>query len=260
MKPCGVITLLTDFGLQDPYVAEMKGVLLSLNPKAELVDLSHLIPTGQVPVAAFRLWRAYRHFPKGTVHLAVVDPGVGTSRRLLLAVSESYFFLAPDNGLLSPVLQETDARLYALDPSWVRWKKASGSTFHGRDLLAPAAVALSLGKAPRQLGKPIRRIASLSLWATGKGGRVDGNIIDVDHFGNLITNIQESHLARKRKFQVCYKTHRFSTLERAYETGKGTGPIALIGSSGLLEIALPQGNAQQLLKGRLGEKVVVQYE
>ena len=257
MKACGVITLLSDFGLQDSYVAEMKGVLLKLNPKAKLVDISHLIPAGDIRVAALRLWRSYRHFPEGSVHLAVVDPDVGTSRKLLLAVSDSHFFLAPDNGLLSPVLQETRARCYALNPP--KGKKTS-PTFHGRDFLAPAASTLSLGKAPQQLGHPFTPTTTFSLFATEKGGRVEGKIIDVDRFGNLITNIRGSLLTQKKKFEVRCRSWRFASLEETYGNAKRAKPVALIGSSGLLEIAVTQGNAQQALQGSVGQKVLVQVE
>ena len=257
MKACGVITLLSDFGLQDPYVAEMKGVLLNLNPKAELVDISHLIPSGEIPIGAFRLWRAYRHFPKGTVHLAVVDPGVGTSRALLLAVSEDYFFLAPDNGLLSLALEETDARCYALEPR--PWNRTGGATFHGRDLLAPAAAALSVGKEPKRLGRPVGHTQSLPFWATPRQKRLEGRVIDVDRFGNLITNIRESLLRRKGKFEIQYRNRRFLSLNKTYGNKKGSAPIALIGSCALLEIALPHGNAQKALRGCVGQKVTVRY-
>ena len=257
MKACGILTLLSDFGLRDPYVAEMKGVLLSLNPRVRLVDISHWVPPGEVSVGAFRLWRAYRHFPKGTIHLAVVDPGVGTSRRLLLAASDDYFFLAPDNGLLSPVLEETGACCYVLEPR--PWRRASGATFHGRDLLAPAAAALSLGKSPHRLGRPIRRVESFSLWAGTVGSRAEGRIIDIDHFGNLITNIRESLLMRKKGFEIRYRGRRFSSLGKTYGNRRRPTPIALIGSSGLLEIALPQGSAERTLRGSIGQKVTVRY-
>ena len=257
MKACGVITLLSDFGLQDPYVAEMKGVLLTLNPKAELVDIGHSVPPGEVPIGAFRLWRAYRHFPKGTVHLAVVDPGVGTSRKLLLAASGDYFFLAPDNGLLSPVLEETDTRCYALELR--PWNRGSGATFHGRDLLAPAAAELSLGKEPKRLGRPVGQVQSLPFWAVLRKKRVEGQIIDVDRFGNLITNIRESLLRQKGKFEIQYRNRRFLSLNKTYGNKKRSTPIALIGSCALLEIALPRGNAQKALRGCIGQKVTVRY-
>ena len=258
MKPCGVITLMSDFGIQDSYVAEMKGVLLSLNPRAQVVDLGHLIPAQETSVASFRLWRAYRHFPKGTIHLAVVDPGVGTSRKLLLAVSADYFFLAPDNGLLSPILQETKTTCYVLNGP--RWRRGSGSTFDGRDRLAPAAAFLSLGKSPKKLGRPLRQVIRRPLWAVSKRkGLLEGKIIDIDRFGNLITNIRASYLTSKRNIRVNYRRLRLSTLKKTYGPGKHR-PMALMGSAGVLEIALPQGNAQKFLRGSVGQKVTVHYE
>ena len=259
MKPCGIITLLSDFGLQDPYAAEMKGVILSINPKASLVDLGHLVPAQKISVGSFRLWRAYRHFPKGTIHLAVVDPGVGTSRKLILAVSTTYFFLAPDNGLLSPILEETPMRCYDLNPP--RWREAKGFTFHGRDLLAPAAALLSLGKPPQRLGRPFKRVTRHPSWIITKNrGTVDGKIIDIDRFGNLITNIAVSQLSAERRVHIFYQKVHLSTVERTYGLRKRSRPIAVIGSAGLLEIALPQGNAQKALKGAVGQKITVRYD
>jgi len=259
MKPSGVITLLSDFGLDDPYVAEMKGVILGLNPKARLVDISHTVAPQQISVAALRLWRAYRHFPRGTVHLAVVDPGVGTSRDLLLAVSPDYFFLAPDNGLLDSVFQgQRLPACYALRPSQTR--RTVSATFHGRDRLAPAAALLSLGKAPAKLGKPLKRKWKRSFWPLLRsGGTVGGKIVDVDRFGNLITNIRASNLSHNRPFRILYRRWRFRSLFKTYGLRPRRKPVALIGSAGLLEIALPQGNAQAFLKARLGENVTVRH-
>src|SRR3989442_757448 len=181
-----IITLLTDFGIADGYVAEMKGVLLSRAPQATLVDVSHQVPVGDIRAGQYVLSRTWHQFPRGTVHLAVVDPGVGTERRALVAESAGHRFLAPDNGLLS--FLPADARFFALPiPS------QAAPTFHGRDLFAPAAAALSLGEPVESLGTAVTDSVRAPLpIPRGEGGTIIREVIYIDHFGILTCAITRS--------------------------------------------------------------------
>ncbi len=254
--PCGIITLLTDFGLQDEYVACLKGVILGLNPRAVLVDLSHAVPPQDIRAGAFVLAAAAPYFPPGTVHLAVVDPGVGTSRRALAARARNQFWVGPDNGLFHLIVAgQADFEIVSLENSEFFLPQVS-PTFQGRDLFAPVAAHLSLGVELRRLGPVITDPVQLP-WPEAHFGpeEVRGEIIYVDRFGNLVSNIAAE------AFQAWLKSGRFRlqagpvTLSRLHRTYGEAAPgtiLLLPGSHGFLEIACVQGSAAARLQAGAG--------
>ena len=255
-----LITLLTDFGDHDYFVASMKGVLLSINPNITVVDLSHQIPPHAVEQAAYVLASCYRYFPEGTVHIAVVDPGVGTSRRALLAKTSRHLFLAPDNGLLTAVLQdEPDVRIWAIDQAHRR--KAEGPTFDGRDLFAPVGALLTTGRSADSFGRgvddAIRLPAAAPHW---EGDALIGRIAHVDRFGNLISNVgyrdlDQAYGTRMRTVRIRLGSATIAGLVLSYAEGDPHRPHALINSNGQVEIFLKEGSAAERLAVSRGARV-----
>ena len=190
-----IITLTTDFGVGSRYVAAMKGVILSINPQAQIVDLSHAVPPHDIRPGAIVLAETARWFPPGTIHVAVVDPGVGSKRRIVYAQIGTQHFVAPDNGLLSRLASlDRPSKIVGVDePQY--WLPEVSRTFHGRDIMAPVAARLSLGLAPEKLGPPLKQLVELP-WAEVQQvpNRIEGEVIEVDSFGNLITNITRAML------------------------------------------------------------------
>jgi S-adenosylmethionine hydrolase len=252
-----IITLLTDFGNQDPYVGAMKGVILSLNPEAVLVDLTHEVPPQDTIAGAFLLSEAAPYFPPGTIHLAVVDPGVGTPRRALAAKARDKFWVGPDNGLFHLAFQEApDLELVSLgNPDYFR--ESVSSTFQGRDIFAPVAAHLSLGTPLHALGPPITDPVALS-WpqATFTPEAVRGEIVYVDGFGNLVSNIKGSDLLAwlsEKSHVIILGSLTLKGLAHTYGDVASGEFLALVGSHGYLEIACARGNAAKRLgvgKGR----------
>jgi S-adenosylmethionine hydrolase len=243
-----IVTLLTDFGTADGYVGEMKGVLATLAPSAVVMDVAHDVAPQDVDGARLALARYWRRFPEGTVHLVVIDPGVGSARGALAATSEGRFLVGPDNGVLSPALLHADARCVSLPlPS------GAAPTFHGRDVFAPAAAQLALGAALETLGPEedepvIRRTPEATRRADGG---VRGEVITVDRFGNAVTN-----LLAMRGGEVRVGTLALPVRRTYADVGSGE-PLALVGSSGLVEIAVRDGNAAGKLGLRRGSEVVL---
>ena len=204
--PSGIVTLLTDFGLRDSYVGTMHAVLLSRCPQIRhIVDLTHEIPHQDVAAGAFQWAQASPYFPIGTVHVAVVDPGVGSDRRALVALDGGHAFVAPDNGLLGAVLGE-EARIFELDLERFALPSVS-RTFHGRDVFAPAAAALAGGTPPEQLGEPVSQLQPSPLpkfERDAQTGALVGEIQSVDHFGNLISNLPGDELTGEKSGLVCH--------------------------------------------------------
>jgi S-adenosylmethionine hydrolase len=237
-----IVTLLTDFGTRDWYVAAMKGILLAEAPGVTLVDLTHAIPPGDVAEAAFTLTAAAAHFPPDTVHVAVVDPGVGSRRRLLALEARGQRFLAPDNGLLSWLLPEPGAPLEGVR-SIERpdlYRPAVGATFHGRDRFAPVAAALARGAVvPRELGPTVRDPVRLSATPPRRDGEVlVGEVIHVDHFGNLVTNLPSPWVATAVVLVAEVAGHRAVRRVSHYaELGPDEAGV-LPGSLGTLELSL----------------------
>ena len=268
-----IITLTTDFGLTDAYVAAMKGVILGINPEAKLIDICHSIKPQNIPQAAFVLSTAYQFFPQKTVHLVVVDPGVGTKRRAIILRTPSADFIAPDNGVLSYVIQESSAKPAAdnvnlqeieLEPGLEAvaitkpqfWRTPISSTFHGRDLFAPVAALLSLGFPPIDFGEAITSLIMLPLPQAYRrpDGSLVGHVLHIDTFGNLITNIKGSDLLlAKQSITVEIGNHVISGLSRTYAEGQGL--LTLIGSSGYLEVSLKGGSASAFLEAEVGSEV-----
>ena len=253
--PLGLITLLTDFGDRDSFVASMKGVILTINPHSTLVDLSHQLPPHSVEDAAYLLKSCYRYFPEGTVHVAVVDPGVGTARRPLIAQSEHYFFLAPDNGLLTLILAE-DRKMEVREIENADYRLTSpGHTFDGRDLFAPAAAWLTKQQPFASFGRLIDDCKTFTIAKPKWEAMVlVGEIVHVDRFGNLISNLTPQHVEEVREITkrpnplIRIAGHTIDGLVESYHEGDARVPHALINSNGQLEIFLKEGSAASLLQ------------
>lgn len=256
-KPGGVITLTTDFGLGDSFVGAMKGVIATLAPAARTIDLTHGIAAQDVRASAFQVRHAWTYFPAGTVHVIVVDPGVGSSRPILLALQDGHAFLAPDNGLLSGVLAP-HAVVRELDTAKVALPRVS-RTFHGRDLFAPAAARLARGEAPEDLAP--REVAPRRLeWPRARalaGGGFEASVEVVDRFGNAITCLREDELepARARGW-VARVAGRELPIAGTYAEVERGEPLALLGSSGCWEVAVRDGDAARALGLERGAPVV----
>lgn len=278
------IVLTTDFGNVDAYVGVMKGVILSINPQASIIDLSHQVQPQNLQQAAFLLGSAHQYFPPEAIHVVVVDPGVGTQRRILLLVTPTARFLAPDNGVLTQVLLDhlpnpphqpgqvpvtvtipDNCSVYALsNPEY--WLQPVSNTFHGRDIFAPVAAHLSLGVGPAELGERVEQVAWLpSPEPVQEGGVIRGQVIYQNHFGNLITNIPQRLLAQADQVTVTIKGKSIRGLSRTFHDDPGlslSSPseknlLALIGSQGYLEIAVRDGSAALALPAQAGESVSV---
>ncbi|HVP77139.1 MAG TPA: SAM-dependent chlorinase/fluorinase [Thermodesulfobacteriota bacterium] len=256
-----VITLLTDFGTKDHYVASMKGVILKINPRCRLIDITHEVSPHDIREGAFILANAYSYFPEGTIHLSVVDPGVGGTRKPILLVTPNYCFVGPDNGLFTIVAQkERVKQIIALDEQKYHLSKVS-ATFHGRDIFAPAAGHLSLGVHPGAFGHEIESLSGLKFEGPFiREGKLLGGILHIDTFGNLVSNIDEEGLfrfARKHPFVIRAGGKTIRGLKRGYWEGKKGELIALLGSGGFLEISVREGNAQRALKAKRGDPVEI---
>ncbi len=251
MQPNSIITLITDFGNTDDYVGVMKGVMLSVNPDLRFTDITHSIPPQDIKKAALILYKAYKYFPEGTVHLVVVDPGVGSKRNPIIVEIEKYFFVAPDNGVLSLVLTDKFTA-YKITNG-----KPESTTFHGRDVFAPVAAKLASGIQVSSLAKPVSSIVR-HLFSSPKkiADGILGEVVDVDHFGNVITNISRS-LANSDKFIVEIKRR---TIDRISKTYEGKKPIAIWGSSDLLELSVPNGSFAEIFKVHRGDKVTIKFQ
>jgi len=256
-----VITLLTDFGLKDPYVASMKGVILSINPKCTLVDITHQVNPHDIREGAFILAQTYSTFPKGTIHLAVVDPGVGSPRNPVLFVTKNYFLIGPDNGLFSIALKAETVKQAVVLTNQKFFLSEISSTFHGRDIFAPVAAYLSLGVKPESFGPLFKSWHEISFPDPAmKQGNLTGEIVHVDAFGNLVSNIDRKSLlqfSKGRFFVIKIAKRTMRGLKKGYWEGRKDEPMALIGSGGFLEISIREGNAQKILKVKRGDRVIV---
>ena len=259
-----LITLLTDFGDHDYFVASMKGVILSINPESHLVDLSHHIAPQDIEQAGYLLSACYRCFPEGTVHVAVVDPGVGSGRRALLVSTGRYYFLAPDNGLLTRILrEETDVTVRRIEDCEYR-RTAEGTTFDGRDLFAPVAAWLTMGTPPSSFGPSIDDPRLLPIPEPQR--RTDalvGRIEYVDRFGNLISNVTLGHM---REFETSVGRlpvrlriggHALEGLVASYSEGPSDRPAALVNSNGRVEVFVNGKSAARHLSLGVGAEIVV---
>lgn len=254
----GVITITTDFGHKGPFVAIMQGVILSRYPEAKIIDLMHDIPAQWPPEAGFWVSRSYRWFPGGSIHLAIVDPGVGTERDILIVEHDGHTFMAPDNGLLGPLLDTaTSTRVYRLDTLRLDLPEPS-ATFHGRDIFAPVAADLASGRLT------VGDVATETKeWVPGwidepevTAGRVTGVIVTVDTFGNLISNIDASLVEGMASPVVSIAGHEVPML-RTYGQAKPGDYLALVNSFGVVEIARAEGDAAEGLGSARGAPLVI---
>jgi S-adenosylmethionine hydrolase len=259
-----IVTLLTDFGMRDHYVAAVKGVLLNINPSLYLVDITHEISPQNIGEGAFVLGSSFRYFPEGTIHLAVVDPGVGGKRQGLAAATEGHFFVGPDNGLFDWAFSfEPPLRVVALENPAYRLPQPS-TVFHGRDIFAPAAGHLSIGLALEELGPPVnyrRRLPGRLVLQEQK--ELQGEVIYIDRFGNLISNIEIPPAAGGRHLQdlqVYLGTVQLLVGPRTYEEGPRLQPFVLIGSSSLLEVSVRNGSAHEITGCSVGTSLLVRRQ
>ncbi|MDH5783922.1 MAG: S-adenosyl-l-methionine hydroxide adenosyltransferase family protein [Candidatus Bathyarchaeota archaeon] len=261
-----IISLLSDFGLKDPYVPEMKAVILSICPEARIVDISHEIEKFNIRNGAFVLASAAPYFPKGTIHVAVVDPGVGTKRRTILIVTKRAFYVGPDNGLLMLSAQRQGINhVYHVTNKRFMLPQVS-RTFHGRDIFAPTAAYLAKGHAPSESGPEINdyvvpKFAKPSL----RKNVLFGEVLHIDDFGNVVTNVSMRELEKigikeGDRFHVKLKKDIITLkLCIAYGEVKAKQPLAIIGSHSFLEISVNQGNAARKFKVEIGEAVQVSF-
>jgi S-adenosyl-L-methionine hydrolase (adenosine-forming) len=257
----GIITVTTDFGHQGPFVGVMKGVMLSRFPGARIIDLTHEIVVHWPAEAGFWLARSFEYFPQGTVHVAVVDPGVGTARDIVAVVAKGHAFLAPDNGLLAPISgAHPDAEIVRLDPAALAryGLKRPSATFHGRDIFAPLAAELAAGRCqPHTLGERTRSL--VPAWVDEPSRQEDGvtgMVITIDNFGNLITNIDASLLERFKEPHVYAGGHTLRLL-RTYADVQPGDYLALVNSFGVVEIARAEQSAAEGLGLSRGAPVIV---
>ena len=260
-----IITLLTDFGVEDEYVGIMKGVILTINPAATIVDISHHIDPQDLLRAAYMIQASYKYFPPGTVHVAVVDPGVGSDRDIIAVKTKEHILLAPDNGVLT--FLNNDKRIEAIvrveNPDY--FLDTVSQTFHGRDIFAPVAAHLSAGLDISKLGPPLdqRNLVTLCIHEpyVSENDELIGTIASIDRFGNLITNIDEKTLKKFRKtasgtrLEIQMGEYKMIGLSQSYESVEPQSALAIMGSRGYLEIAVSCGNAEQHFIAEKGDIV-----
>jgi len=255
-----LITLTTDFGYRDSFVGVMKGVIAGINPQAQVIDLTHGIPPQDVMAAALALRHSIAYFPRGTIHVVVVDPGVGGGRRPLLIESAGNFFIGPDNGALSLAAAAAESmQIFQLSNPEYRLKPIS-ATFHGRDIFAPAAAHLSLGVAPAAFGEQLTSLTELRIPKVSQShNRLEGEVVYIDGYGNLFTNIEEHDLTAlpRDKLTVVIGSSLIRGLAPSYDSVTTGELVALVNSWGGLEIAAYKGNAQQKCGVVVGDKVVL---
>jgi S-adenosylmethionine hydrolase len=258
-----IITLTTDFGVADWFVGAMKGVILGLQPRAVLVDITHEIAPGDIRAGAFALAASHGYFPRGTIHVAVVDPGVGSRRGAIAVQTTNYFFVGPDNGVLSLALgREKSKAIHRIANEQLLLHPIS-DTFHGRDVFAPVAAHLSAGAPIQKLGPPIQDFLRLN-WPTPRIGRNEaaGEIVYIDRFGNAITNVADSALSAfdRDRCEVSIKSikrKRLCPVCSFYQAVPAGQPVAVFGSSGFLEIAVNGGSAAKSLRLKIGDRATV---
>ncbi len=248
--PRPIITLTTDFGLSDHFAGTMKGVILSICPTAELIDITHQVSPFEITEAAFVISQAYRYFPRRTVHLIVIDPGVGTARRPILAEAAGQFFVAPDNGVLSMIYAREKHKVRAIT-SDKHFLKPVSRTFHGRDIFAPTAAHLAKGARPAAFGRLIEDYCRLRFGEPLRTGKRiwQGTILKTDHFGNLITNLHISEFPDldSRPFHLLCGQVTIDHLNATFAEGAPGEPLAVVGSSGYLEIVANRDSAAKIL-------------
>ncbi|MEX1012012.1 MAG: SAM-dependent chlorinase/fluorinase [Balneolaceae bacterium] len=255
-----IITLTTDFGLKDHYVGVLKAVILGILPDAKLIDISHEIPPQDVMAGAWVVRNSASWFPNGTVHLVVVDPGVGTDRKPVALEIDGHYFVGPDNGIFSLIADDRNYKACTLNRKEF-WRENLSKTFHGRDIFAPVAAHLANGTVLEELGDPLEELVTYR-WAKPIADRdgIQGWIVHIDSYGNLITNIPESmvrEVASGRRVKIYIGNtilHEMSSTFADVEEGE---PAAYVGSAGMVEVAVNKGNAGELLSVRKGAQISI---
>jgi len=258
-----IITLTTDFGADSPYVAQMKGVILSINPEVRIIDVTHTIPPQDVRQGALVMADVAHWFPPKTIHTAVVDPGVGTARKIIYARIGQHDFVAPDNGLLSRLALSTPPSTINTVAEREFWLPDVSATFHGRDIMAPVAARLSLGLEPSRLGPRQEELMRLD-WAEAcvTGNKIEGTVQSIDSFGNLITDISAdalAHAPRGEEVAIVCDDHETHGIFNAYADQPEMTLIALVGSSGKLELAIVGESAAVMLGVPVGTPVTIKW-
>ncbi|MGH9455251.1 MAG: SAM hydrolase/SAM-dependent halogenase family protein [Terriglobia bacterium] len=262
-----LITLTTDFGLSDHFVGTMKGVILNINPAARIIDISHQINSHDVFDGAFTLLQAYRYFPSDTIHMVVVDPGVGTARRPVIARSGRYIFVAPDNGVLSLIYEEEEANEVREITASHYFLSPLSHTFHGRDIFAPVAAWLSKGVEVEKFGDPVKDFVRFSAPKPKAAGdhRFQGVVLKTDKFGNLITNFSARQFPalleeNRTAFKLSIGQREISKLSASFAEGQPGELVAILGSSGFIEICTHRGSAAKLVQTGRGAEVFLMLD
>lgn len=261
MENGNFITLTTDFGLTDPYVAEIKGVILQRNPTAQIIDLTHAVAPQDVMGGALTIYSSYQYFPLGTVHLIVVDPGVGSDRAILVASGANYTFVAPDNGILSLFLKNNLLQSIHRIKNKSLFRRRISSTFHGRDIMGPVAAELAQGLNLKEVGPTVDPKSCVCLdcsHSSWENGVLCGKVVHVDHFGNIRTSITRDDLGVEPLLsfeQVEIQGQMINALSSCYSQHSPGEMLALIDSAGFVEIAVCQGNAAEILAVHPGDPV-----
>ena len=262
-----VITLLTDFGTQDYFVGAMKGVIISLNPAAQIIDITHDISPQDIHAGAFNLVSVYKDFPSSTIHVGVVDPGVGSDRRAILVECAQQYFVGPDNGLFSWICEREGKFVARQLTNEKFFRQPVSDTFHGRDLFAPVAAALSIGVSPEEFGPLIDDIVfleSLEPKATAKG--IEARIIHIDRFGNCITNLRREHFGDDEVsagMSLSVNEGRVTSFRKFFSQARGHSDdelFMIVGSAGFVEIAARNASAASILKARSGQTIMLSTE
>jgi len=260
-----IITLTTDYGTSDHLVGVMKGVILSINPEAHIVDITHSVIAHDILDAALTVGQFYTYFPPKTIHLVVVDPGVGTERRPILVAGDQHYFVAPDNGVLSAVYDQSESLYVWNITSEHYFRQPVSNTFHGRDIFAPVAAWLSKSWQTASFGEPIEDFVRFSIPKPKvNGNSIKGVVLRQDHFGNLITNLKGEEtpalVAPDAKFKIRAGNAEITKLLPTFASAAPGEPFVIIGSSGYLELCVNKGNAARTLGIARGAEVSVEIE
>jgi S-adenosyl-L-methionine hydrolase (adenosine-forming) len=258
-----IITLTTDYGASDHFTAVMKGVILSINPEVNIVDITHSVLAHDILDGAMAIGQAFRYFPPKTVHVVVVDPGVGTERRPLLVAGDQHYFVGPDNGVLSSIYEQSESLHVWNVISEHYFRQPVSKTFHGRDIFAPVAAWLTKSWQTSSFGEPISDFVRFAIpKAKVNGNQVQGAVLRVDHFGNLITNVTVEDvpdlLAASGNVKINVGNGQVSKVVLTFAEGAAGEVVGLIGSSGYLEISVNKGNASRALGVGRGAEVTVE--
>jgi S-adenosylmethionine hydrolase len=253
-----ILTLTTDFGLADHFVGVMKGVILAICPQAQIVDISHEVAPFAITEGAYVIAQAYPYFPKNTIHVVVVDPGVGSARRPILVEAAAQYFVAPDNGVLEIIYSREKHQVRAITDSRIFLQPVS-QTFHGRDIFAPAAAHLAAGTSPARMAKKISDYARLTFATPRPAGRSRwcGCVLRIDRFGNLVTNFRASDFPNLKRFVIEIGSKHLTTRAKTYAERRPGELFVIAGSTGYLEISVNQGSAAELVRCQPGDSVEI---